>query len=83
VTTPWPLRRIEVSRTTFADGDDLKLLDKAFTDLVDLAEYGGLAGMPEVIAERLRQVRMDPAEGIDGRAFQAAELAAEIGRGTS
>jgi hypothetical protein len=51
-------------------------------DLLELHEAGALAGIRAVVAERLRQVRGEPAEGIDGRAYQAAMLAGEIDRGT-
>jgi hypothetical protein len=49
-------------------------------DLVELHAAGALAGVRAVVAERLRQVRGEPAEGIDGRAYQAAMLAGEIDR---
>jgi hypothetical protein len=49
-------------------------------DLLELHEAGALAGIRAVVSERLRQVRGEPAEGIDGRAYQAAVLAGEIDR---
>jgi hypothetical protein len=47
-------------------------------DLLELYEAGAVAGIRTIVSERLRQVRGDPAQGIDGRAFQAAMLAEEI-----
>lgn len=49
-------------------------------DLLELAAANALAGVRAIVAERLRQVRGEPAEGIDGRAYQAAVLAGEIDR---
>lgn len=57
--------------------EELRLLA---ADLLELHEAGALAGIRAVVSERLRQVRGEPAEGIDGRAFQAAMLAEEIDR---
>ena len=56
---------------------DLRILA---ADLLELHEAGALAGIRAIVSERLRQVRGEPAEGIDGRAFQAAVLAEEIDR---
>jgi hypothetical protein len=47
-------------------------------DLLELAAENALAGIRAIVSERLRQVRGEPAEGIDGRAYQAAMLAGEI-----
>jgi hypothetical protein len=49
-------------------------------DLLDLQAVGALAGIRAIAAERLRQLRGGPAEGIDGRAYQAALLAEQIDR---
>jgi hypothetical protein len=49
-------------------------------DLIELYEANALAGIRAITAERLRQVRGEPAQGIDGRAYQAAMLAEEIDR---
>jgi hypothetical protein len=49
-------------------------------DLLELAAENALTGIRAIVSERLRQVRGDPAQGIDGRAFQAAMLAEEIDR---
>jgi hypothetical protein len=49
-------------------------------DLLELHEANALAGIRAVVSERLRQVRGEPAQGIDGRAYQAAMLAGEIDR---
>lgn len=49
-------------------------------DLLELHESNALAGIRAVVSERLRQVRGEPAEGIDGRAYRAAMLAGEIDR---
>lgn len=57
--------------------EDLRVLA---ADLLELHEAHALAGIRAIVAERLRQVRGEPAEGIDGRAFQAAMLAEEIDR---
>jgi hypothetical protein len=56
---------------------ELRLLG---ADLLELYEAGALAGIRAIVSERLRQVRGEPAQGIDGRAFQAAMLAEEIDR---
>lgn len=47
-------------------------------DLLELHEANALTGIRAIVAERLRQVRGEPAEGIDGRAYEAALLAEEI-----
>jgi hypothetical protein len=57
--------------------EDLRVLA---ADLLELYGAGALAGIRAIVSERLRQVRGDPAQGIDGRAFQAAMLAEEIDR---
>jgi hypothetical protein len=49
-------------------------------DLLELYGASALAGIRAIVSERLRQVRGEPAEGIDGRAYQAAMLAREIDR---
>jgi len=49
-------------------------------DLLELHAENALAGIRAIVAERLRQVRGGPAEGIDGRAYQAALLAEQIDR---
>jgi hypothetical protein len=49
-------------------------------DLLELYEAHALAGIRAIVSERLRQVRREPAQGIDGRAYQAAMLAEEIDR---
>ncbi len=50
-------------------------------DLMELDRAGALGGIRAIVGERLRQVRGDDPDGVDGRAVQAAYLAAEIDRG--
>jgi hypothetical protein len=49
-------------------------------DLLELFTAGALAGIRAIVAERLRQVRGGDAVRVDGRAYQAAVLAAQIDR---
>lgn len=49
-------------------------------DLLELHLAGALKGIRAIVTERLREVRGESAEGIDGRAYQAAMLAEEIDR---
>jgi hypothetical protein len=57
--------------------EELRILS---ADLLELYGANALAGIRAIVSERLRQVRGEPAEGIDGRAYQAAVLAEEIDR---
>lgn len=50
------------------------------TCLMELDEAGALEGIRAVIAERVRRVRYGPPEGVNGLAYQAADLAEQIER---
>lgn len=67
----WALRGLAAELVT---GDFRYLV----AGLLELHAVNALTGIRAIIAERLRQVRGEPAEGIDGRAYEAALLAEEI-----
>lgn len=75
-------RRRAVPEMTKTEDPAAEELRHLAADLLELHEAGALAGVRAIVAERLRQVRGGPAEGTDGRAYQAAVLAEEIDRGT-
>lgn len=73
--------RLVTGSPPLADPEPERLRHLA-ADLLELHEANALAGIRAIVSERLRQVRGEPAEGIDGRAYQAAVLAEEIDRET-